>query len=101
MTEMAAHLSGKRLELLKETMPSLARLAVFWNPPNPAYGPVLKGLEAAAPVLRLTLQRLEVRVPEDFEGALKAAVSGSAQARSSCRAILWSPTGPEWSQTSR
>jgi putative ABC transport system substrate-binding protein len=80
MTEMAAHLSGKRLELLKETMPSLARLAVFWNPPNPAYGPVLKGLEAAAPVLRLTLQRLEVRVPEDFEGALKAAVGQHAGA---------------------
>ena len=80
MTEMAAHLSGKRLELLKETMPSLARLAVFWNPPNPAYGPVLKGLEAAAPVLRLTLQRLEVRVPEDFEAALKAAVGQRAGA---------------------
>jgi putative ABC transport system substrate-binding protein len=80
MTEMAAYLSGKRLELLKETMPSLARLAVFWNPPNPAYGPVLKGLEAAAPVLRLTLQRLEVRVPEDFEGALKAAVGQRAGA---------------------
>jgi len=30
---------------------SLARLAVFWNPPDPAYGPVLKGLEAAASVL--------------------------------------------------
>src|SRR4029077_20746267 len=73
MTEMVAHLSGKRLELLKETMPSPARLAVFWNPSNSAYGPVLKGLEAAAPVRRLTLQRLEVRVPEDFEGALKAA----------------------------
>jgi ABC-type uncharacterized transport system substrate-binding protein len=80
MTEMAAPLSGKRLALLKEAMPSLARVAVFWNPPNPAYGPILKGLEAAAPLLRLTLQRLEVRVPEDFEGALKAAVGQRATA---------------------
>ena len=80
MTEMAAQLSGKRLELLKETMPGLARVAVFWNPPNPAYGPVLTGLEAAAPLLRLKLQRLEVRVPEDFEGALKAAVGQRAGA---------------------
>jgi putative ABC transport system substrate-binding protein len=80
MTEMAAHLSGNGLELLKETMPGLARLAVFWNPSNPAYGPVLKGLETSAPLLRLTLQRLEVRVPEDFEGALKAAVGQRAGA---------------------
>jgi putative ABC transport system substrate-binding protein len=80
MTEMAAQLSGKRLELLKETMPGLSRVAVFWNPPNPAYGPVLRGLEAAAPLLRLTLQRLEVRVPEDFEGALKAAIEQRAGA---------------------
>jgi putative tryptophan/tyrosine transport system substrate-binding protein len=80
MTEMAAHLSGKRLELLKETLPSLTRVAVFWNPPNPAYGPVLRGLETAAPLLRLKLQRLEVRVPEDFEGALKAAVGQRAGA---------------------
>jgi ABC-type uncharacterized transport system substrate-binding protein len=80
MTEMAAHLGGKRLELLKETMPGLALVAVFWNPPNPAYGPVLRELEAAAPLLRLKLQRLEVRVPEDFEGALKAAVRQRAGA---------------------
>jgi ABC-type uncharacterized transport system substrate-binding protein len=80
MTEMAADLSGKRLEMLRETMPGLARVAVFWNPPNPAYGPVLRGLEAAAPQLGLKLQRLEVRVPEDFEGALKAAVGQRAGA---------------------
>jgi putative ABC transport system substrate-binding protein len=48
MTEMAAQLGGKRLELLKKTVPGLSRVAVFWNPPNPAYGPVLKELEAAA-----------------------------------------------------
>jgi putative ABC transport system substrate-binding protein len=80
MTEMAAQLSGKRLELLKEAIPALARVAVFWNPPNPAYGPVLRGLEAAAPLLRLKLQRLEVRGPEDFEGALKAAIGQRAGA---------------------
>ncbi len=36
MTEMAAQLGGKRLELLKETVPGLSRVAVFWNPLNPA-----------------------------------------------------------------
>jgi putative ABC transport system substrate-binding protein len=74
MTEIAAQLSGKRLELLKETVPGLSRVAVLWNPLNPAYGPVfLKQLEAAAQALGVELRRLEVRVPEDFEGAFEAA----------------------------
>src|SRR5262245_28276400 len=80
MTEMAAQLGGKRLELLKQTVPNLTRVAVFWNPPNPAYGPVLRALESAAPQLGLQLQRLEVRVPEDFEGALQSAVRQHAGA---------------------
>ena len=80
MTMMSSHLSGKRLELLKTTLPRLARVAVFWNPPNPAYGPILKELETAAQSLRLTLHRLEVRVPADFEGAFEAAVRQRAGA---------------------
>ena len=80
MSMMTAPLGGKRLELLKRTLPGLARVAVFWNPPNPAYGPILKELEAAAPVLGLKIQRLEVRVPADFEGAFEAAVKQRAGA---------------------
>ena len=38
MTEMAAQLGGKRLELLKETVPGLSRVAVFWNPSIPPTG---------------------------------------------------------------
>jgi ABC-type uncharacterized transport system substrate-binding protein len=80
MTEMASQLSGKRLELLKATVPGLSRVAVFWNPPNPDYGPVLRELEAAAPRVGVELRRVEVRVPEDFEGALKAAIRQRAGA---------------------
>jgi putative ABC transport system substrate-binding protein len=80
MTMMSAQLSGKRLELLKATVPHLARVAVLWNPPNPAYVPILKELETAAQSLRLTLHRLEVRVPADFEGAFEAAVRQRAGA---------------------
>jgi putative ABC transport system substrate-binding protein len=80
MTMMSPQLAGKRLELLKRVVPRLARVAVFWNPPNPAYGPILKELEAAAPALGLTLHRLEVRVPADFEGAFEAAVRQRAGA---------------------
>ncbi len=80
MTTMISQLGGKRLELLKEIMPSLTRVAVFWNPPNPAYGPILKELEAAAPTLGVKLQRLEVRVPGDFEGAFATATRQRAGA---------------------
>jgi putative ABC transport system substrate-binding protein len=80
MSMMASQLGGKRLELLKAIVPGLERVAVFWNPPNPAYGPILKDLEEAAPTLGLKLQRLEVRVPEDFEGAFKAATRQRAGA---------------------
>jgi len=80
MTMMSPQLTGKRLELLKRIVPGLVRVAAFWNPPNPAYGPILKELEAAASTLRLTLQRLEVRSPGDFEGAFQAAIKRRAGA---------------------
>ena len=80
MSMMSAPLGGKRLELFKEIIPSLARVAALWNPTNPAYGPVLRELEAAAQTLGLGLERLEVRVPEDLEGAFAAAVRQHAGA---------------------
>jgi putative ABC transport system substrate-binding protein len=80
MSMMTAPLGGKRLELLKRTVPGLARVAVFWNQPNPAYGPILRELDAAAPKLRLQLQKLEVRGPTDFEGAFEAAIKQRAGA---------------------
>ncbi len=80
MTIMTSDLAAKRLELLKAVVPGLSLVAVFWNPPNPTYGPVLKELEAAAPAVGVRLQRVEVRAPEDFEGAFKAAIRQRAGA---------------------
>jgi len=80
LTEMAPQLSGKRLQLLKDTVPALSQVAVLWNPLNPAYGPILKDLEAAAQTMAVQLRRLEVRVPEDFEGAFTTAVKTRAGA---------------------
>jgi len=80
MSMMTSQLAGKRLELLKKIVPGLSRVAVFWNPPNPTYGPVLKELEAAAQTLGVKLQRLEVRVPGDFEVAFAAAIRQRAGA---------------------
>jgi len=80
MSMMTSQLAGKRLELLKAIVPRLSLVAVFWNPLSPTYGPVLKELEAAAPTVGVKLQRVEVRVPEDFEGAFKAATRQRAGA---------------------
>jgi putative tryptophan/tyrosine transport system substrate-binding protein len=75
-TNMTTQLSQKRLQLLTEIVPGLARVAVFWHPPNPTFGPVLRELEAAAQTLGLDLQRLEVLAPEGFEDAFQAATRG-------------------------
>ena len=80
MTSISATLTAKRLQILKETVPGLARVAVFWNPPNPTYGPVLKELEEAARPLGLELLRQEVRAPEDFEDAFAAMIQRRAGA---------------------
>lgn len=80
MTSISATLTAKRLQILKETVPGLARVAVFWNPPNPTYGPVLKELEDAARPLGLELLRQEVRAPEDFDGAFEDMVVQQAGA---------------------
>jgi putative ABC transport system substrate-binding protein len=80
MSMMTPQLGPKRLELFKEIVPGLARVAVFWNPPNPTYGPVLRELDAAAQTLGMELQRLEVRAPQDFEGAFEAATAQNAGA---------------------
>jgi putative ABC transport system substrate-binding protein len=80
MSMMTAPLGGKRLELFKEIVPGLARVAVLHNPPNPAYGPVLRELEAVAPSLGLEMLRLEARAPEDLERAFAAAARQGAGA---------------------
>jgi len=71
-------LSGKWLELLKEAVPRLTRVAVLWDP---ATGPAqAKAAEAAARSLRLRLQPLEARTPADFEVAFRAAAKERAGA---------------------
>ena len=73
LSNIAAELSGKRLELLKEINPKLSRVAVLWNPEYPGLALAFKESQAAARALGLQLQSLEVRGPEDFESAFKAA----------------------------
>jgi putative tryptophan/tyrosine transport system substrate-binding protein len=70
LSRMAADLEGKRLELLKETVPTIRRVAVLLNPANPTDVLLFGEADEAARNLTLQLQRIQVRSPGDLEGAL-------------------------------
>jgi putative tryptophan/tyrosine transport system substrate-binding protein len=81
LTTLARDLSGKRLELLKETVPRLSRIGVLLdtNVPGPLIG--FKEYEAAAQGLKIELQSLQVQGPNpDLKGAFQAATRGRASA---------------------
>jgi putative ABC transport system substrate-binding protein len=71
MSLMVPDLGGKRLELLKELLPRLARVAVLWNAANPYPARVFKEVQAAGRTLGIEVQSLEVRDPDDFDGAFQ------------------------------
>lgn len=76
LTIDSPELAGKRLQLLKEILPGLARVGVLWNAANPYSAIVLRETQKAARVLGIAIQSLEVRGPGDFDGAFGAAVKG-------------------------
>jgi len=80
LSMMAPDLDGKRLELLKEAFPKVARVAFLWVPVDSRGNLALTEMEAAAKALGLKLQSLEVRVLEDFDGAFARAKRDGAQA---------------------
>jgi putative ABC transport system substrate-binding protein len=73
MSLMAPDLGGKRLELLKELLPRLARVAVLWNAANPYSAILFKETQTAGRTLGIEVQSLEVRKPEDLDDAFQAA----------------------------
>ncbi len=72
LTGLATELSGKRLELLREAVPSLARVAVLWNARDAAMTHTFKGIQAAAPMLGVAVQPLGVREGKDIDSAIAA-----------------------------
>jgi putative tryptophan/tyrosine transport system substrate-binding protein len=72
ITNLETDLGGKRLELLKEAVPKLTRVAVLYDPAVPAARQVKDDLPVAARALGLTIQPWEIRVAEDFEGVIAA-----------------------------
>ena len=83
ITNLNTELGGKRLELLKEAVPKLARVAVLYDPAPPAsVRDVKEVLPAAARALRLTIQPWEIRAADDFD-RLFAAIGSSVRMDSS------------------
>jgi len=64
---LTGEMAAKRLELLKEVVPSLSRTAVLWNSANPANALAWRETQGAARALRVALQSHEVQGPKDFE----------------------------------
>ena len=86
LSNLSRDLTAKRLQVLKEIVPGLSRVAVLWNAANIVSALHIPEVEAAARTLGLQVQSLEVRGPEDVENTLlerkllPAAISGGAGA---------------------
>ena len=73
-------IAGKQLELLRDTVPRVSRVAVLWNPANPMLAQQLRELEVAARAQRGHLQPVEARGPDEFNGAFSAVIRERAGA---------------------
>jgi putative ABC transport system substrate-binding protein len=80
LSAFVPELTGKRLELLKETLPKLSRVATIWNTANPGNTPLLRDTEVAARQLGLELQSVGIRSPDDLEGAFATMAKSKAGA---------------------
>jgi len=74
LTNVGRELGPKRLELIKEAVPRVSRVAYLVNPENPAFGPNLRAMWMTAKALKLELQPFEARGAGDIEGAFSEIV---------------------------
>ena len=88
LSTLSPEIGGKRLELLKEIVPKLSRVAVLGSSTEPANAQTLKEVELAAAAGGVKLQYLDILTPKDFETAFRAATKGRAEA------ILMMVSGP-------
>ncbi len=80
LSTLASGLSGKQLELLKEIIPKLSRVAVFGSSTNPDNAQSLREVDLAARAFKVQLQHLDVLDPKDIETAFRAATNGRPDA---------------------
>jgi putative ABC transport system substrate-binding protein len=74
---VSSETAGKRLQFVKEAIPALTRVAVLWNPDHP--DGEYRDIQVAARRLGVQIQSLEVRRPEEFDGAFQAATRERAE----------------------
>src|SRR5215510_4468838 len=79
-TQITGELGGKRLELLKETVVKLTRVAVLWDPKVFTSDQTLKDLQAPASALGLQLHSMEVSSPDKFDSAFRDAIKAGSGA---------------------
>ena len=70
-TFLGEQIYAKQLELVKEAIPTIARVALLMNPDNPANRPVLQSLEVVARGMKVVLTEIDARGPAEFEGAFR------------------------------
>jgi len=80
LSVLAPELSGKQLELLKEILPKLSRVAVLGNSNEPANAKTLKEIESAAKSFGVQVQPLDAQAPKDIAPAFRAATKARADA---------------------
>jgi putative ABC transport system substrate-binding protein len=80
LTVQTPDVAGKRLQLLKEVVPNLSRVAVLWDPGHPGGRLQVNEAQAAARTLRVRVQLVEVRSPGQLDGAFAAMASDGAGA---------------------
>ena len=81
VTDIAGELGGKRIELLKESVPKISRLAVLvWKPDGPGNAAERKEIESAARVFGVEVQPVEVRGPDDLASSFSAMTKAGANA---------------------
>jgi len=73
LSSLAPEIMLKQLELLKEAVPNVSGVTIFWNPLNPTNVMFFKRAQKESPALGVQLQSVEVRTPQDLEGAFIAA----------------------------
>jgi putative ABC transport system substrate-binding protein len=79
-TILGPDISPKRLQLIKEVIPSVVRVAFLWNPDNASNVAILEELQLAAPKLRMKALSVPVRNATDFDGAFAAMMKERPQA---------------------
>src|SRR5499425_859485 len=78
LSTLAPEISGKQLEILKEIVPKLSRVAVLGNSTFPGNAQSLKEIERAAKTFAVQLQYLDMRRPEEIDGVFRAATKADA-----------------------